>query len=226
MPRILAALLVAGFAWGVVAQEKSVRPDINKSFANPNPKEFLEKFEGESREVFAHRKEIVDAAGAKPGMAIADVGAGTGLFTRLFAREVGERGTVYAVDIAQPFLDHIAQTCRDEKLANVKTIRCSQTSTELPERSVDLVFVCDTYHHFEFPQKTLASIRKALRPNGRFVVIDFERIEGVTKEWTLKHVRAGKETFRKEIEESGFALVEENRKFLKENYCLVFRAKD
>src|SRR5262245_34057180 len=89
------AFLAVAAAWSV-AQEKSVKPGINDPFKDPDLKEFLAKFEGESREISTHRKEIVAACQLKPGLVIADVGAGTGLFTRLFAKEVGDKGTVYA----------------------------------------------------------------------------------------------------------------------------------
>ncbi len=69
-------------------QEKSVRPGINQPFENPDVKEFIEKFEVESREVFTKRQDIVAACKLKPGMTVGDIGAGTGLFTRLFAKEV------------------------------------------------------------------------------------------------------------------------------------------
>src|SRR5262245_55094208 len=81
-----------------IAQEKSVRPGINKPFENPDVKEYVGKFEVESRDIFLERKAIVAACKLKPGMSVADVGAGTGLFTRLFAGEVGPDGKVYAVD--------------------------------------------------------------------------------------------------------------------------------
>src|SRR5260370_18402043 len=100
-------LLLLAFSAGTPqparAQEKSIRPGINKPFENPDVKEFLGKFEVESREVFAKRHEIVAACKLKTGMAVADIGAGTGLFTRLFAREVGASGKVFAVDIASRF---------------------------------------------------------------------------------------------------------------------------
>ena len=74
------------------AQEKSVKPGINKPYENPDVKEFVGKFETESREIYAKRKDIVERCKVKPGMAVADVGAGTGLFTRLFAEAVGPKG--------------------------------------------------------------------------------------------------------------------------------------
>jgi predicted methyltransferase len=204
-----------------LAQEKSVRPGINKPFENPDVKEYVGKFEVESREVYAKRQEIVRACGLKPGMAVADVGAGTGLFTRLFAREVGPDGKVYAVDIAPKFVKHVEKTCKEAGLKNVTGVVCTPTSAELPANSVDLVFICDTYHHFEFPQRTLASIHRALRPGGRLVLVDFHRILGKSSEWILFHVRAGQEVFVKEIEAAGFKQTGEE-KFLKENYLVRF----
>ena len=204
-----------------VAQEKSVNPGINDSYKEPDPGEFRKRFETESREVFANREKIVAAAKVKPGMAVADVGAGTGLFTRLFAKAVGPKGKVYAVDIAKNFLQHIEKTAKDKGIENVATVLATGESSNLRPESVDLVFISDTYHHFEFPQKTMTSIHRALRPGGRVIVVDFHRIEGVSSEWVLNHVRAGQEVFRREIEAAGFRLVEEP-KFLKENYYMVF----
>jgi 2-polyprenyl-3-methyl-5-hydroxy-6-metoxy-1,4-benzoquinol methylase len=138
------------------AQEKSVRPGINDPFKNPNLAEWVTKFEGESREVFDKRKQVVAACKLKPGMAVADVGAGTGLFTRLFASEVGAKGTVYAVEIAEKFLDHIAASAKKSGLTNVKTVLGTDISAKLPAGSVDVAFVCDTYHHFEYPHRMMA----------------------------------------------------------------------
>jgi predicted methyltransferase len=206
------------------SQEKSVRPGINQPFENPNLKDYLQKFEGESREIAANAKEIVAACKIKPGMTVADVGAGTGLFTRKFAVEVGDQGKVFAVDIAPTFLRHIEKTCADAKIANVATIQCDQFSTKLPKNSVDLVFICDTYHHFEFPQRTLQSIHDALKPGGRIILIDFHRIQGKSSEFVMGHVRAGQEVFVKEITASGFRVAGAEQ-LLKENYFVRFEKK-
>jgi FkbM family methyltransferase len=209
-------------AAAAAAQDKSVRPGINDNFKNPDVAKYVGTFEGESREVYVHRKDIVAACGVKPGMVVADVGAGTGLFTRLFAEAVGPTGKVYAVDIAPEFLDHIKATCAEQKITNVETVLATDRSTELKPSSVDLVFICDTYHHFEFPSRTMASIHAALKPGGRLIVIDFHRIEGKSSEWILGHVRAGQEVFEKEIIEAGFKKVGEETGFLKENYFVRF----
>ncbi len=210
----------------VLAQDKSVKPGINDAFKDPDVKKFKETFEGESREIFAARDKIVAACKLAPGLAVADIGAGTGLFTRLFAKEVGPRGKVYAVDIADKFLEHIKKTCKEAKLGNVETVKCTATSCELPEGSIDVAFICDTYHHFEFPYRTMASICKALKPGGRVIVVDFERIPGKSREWVLGHVRAPREVVVKEIEESGFRLAGvEKIEGLKENYFVRFVKK-
>lgn len=213
------ALLLSGIA---VGQEKSVKPGINDAFRDPNVDEFVGRFEVESREVYTRRKEILAACEIRPGMVVADIGAGTGLFTRLFADAVGKEGRVIAVDIAQKFLDHIKAACKEAGLTNVDVLLCKEDSTELPPESIDFAFICDTYHHFEYPQKTIASLVKALRPGGKVVLIDFVRIEGKSSEWTLNHVRAGQEVFEKEITEAGLVKVREEKELLKENYFVVF----
>lgn len=206
----------------VSAQDKSIKPGINDTFRDPDLKEFLGKFEVESREVFARRKGIVAACEIQPGQTVADIGAGTGLFTRMFSEAVGQEGRVIAVDIAQKFLDHIQETSRAAGQRNVETVLCKADSTELPPDSVDVAFICDTYHHFEFPQKTLASLHRALKPGGRVILIDFRRVEGTSTDWVMNHVRAGQEVFEAEIVQSGLKKVYEERELLKENYFVVF----
>jgi ubiquinone/menaquinone biosynthesis C-methylase UbiE len=205
-----------------LAQEKSVRPGINDPFVNPDIKKYTETFEGESREVFAKRKEIVAALGLKPGLTVADIGAGTGLYTRLFAAEVGAKGTVYAVDISDKFLEHITSVNKKLGLTNVKTVLCKPHSVELEKSSIDLAFICDTYHHFEFPHRTMTSLHATLKPGGRVVVIDFRRIKGESTDWVLNHVRAGQEVFEQEITDAGFRKVKDEKTLLKENYFVIF----
>ncbi len=207
----------------LVAQEKSVKPGINDSFKDPSVEKFEKRFEKEGREVFDKKLQIIKELGLKPGMTVADIGAGTGLFTRLLAPAVGKEGKIYAVDIAKSFVDHTVKSAKEQGWDNVQAIVCETDDALLPKASVDVVFICATYHHFEFPAKTMATILKALRPGGKLVVVDFERIEGKSREWLLKHVRADKALVKKEIMASGFDFVEEVPMF-KENYLLKFKA--
>ncbi len=204
------------------AQEKSVKPGINETFRDPNVPQFQGRFETESREVFARRKEILAACALQPGQVVADLGAGTGLFTRLFAETVGKEGRVFALDISQKFLDHIEKTSQAAGLQNVEPRLCTADSLDLPPESIDVAFICDTYHHFEFPFKTMAAVYRALKTNGRLIVVDFRRIPGTSTAWVLDHVRAGQDVVTSEIIQSGFRKTREPDGLLKENYLVEF----
>ncbi|MFO0814184.1 MAG: methyltransferase domain-containing protein [Gemmatales bacterium] len=220
--RTTSVILSLSLVIAATAQDKSVKPGINDAFRNPNIKEWVEKFEGESRETFEKRREVVEACKIKPGQVVADIGAGTGMYTRLFANAVDSKGKVYAVDISQKFLDHIDKSCQSLQLKNVKTILGKDTSPELPENSIDLAFICDTYHHFEYPYKMLTAIHQAMKPQGRLVIIDFIKVPGQSREWILGHVRAGQDVVEQEIIKSGFKKVNEVKSMFKENYFVVF----
>jgi ubiquinone/menaquinone biosynthesis C-methylase UbiE len=183
---------------------------------------WVKRFETPGREVYDKRREIVAATKVRKGAAVADVGAGTGFFTLELAQAVGPTGKVYAVDIAPRFLAHIAKRAAAAGHKNVTTVRGTARSVELPAASVDLVFLCDTYHHFEDPKSSLASIRRALRPGGEIAVVDFKREAGKTAKWIHEHVRAGQQVVTSEIEAAGFQKLEEVP-LLKENYMLRFR---
>lgn len=206
--------------------EASVRPGINKGFlqADLDLAQWLGRFEVESREVFSAREQVVAACQLKPNMRVADIGAGTGFYSRLFAETVGDEGWVFSVDIAPRFIEHIRDRAAQEKVENLSGVLCSERSVNLPPSSVDLVFICDTYHHFEYPRSTLASIHRALRDDGTLVVIDFEKIPGQTREFLMNHVRADKQQVRAEISDAGFELIAEVPiEGFRENYLLRFR---
>jgi len=239
-PRLIAALLLYGVAALAPAQDdpgrieptappaetESVRPGVNDKFLaeDLDPEDWAGRFEVESREAFASREAVVAALAIEPGQTVADVGAGTGTHLHPFAEAVGEDGRLFAVDLAPAFVARLRDRAAVDGLSQVTPVLCSERSVMLPASSCDLVFNCDTYHHFEFPGRTLGSIYSALKPGGRLAVVDFERIPGVSSEWTLGHVRAGKKTVRAEIEAAGFEFVAEpDVPGLEENYLMIFR---
>jgi len=210
-------------------REESVRPGINERFLDPNldPSEWLGRFETESREIYRARGAIVKAVNLKQGDRIADIGAGTGLFTFLFADQIGPRGWVFAVEISPRFVERIDKLATEQGFANITPLLGAEDVVRLPPESINVAFVCDTYHHFEYPGTIMTSIKRALRPGGRLVVVDFERIEGVSRQWVLDHMRAGKSVFRKEIEDAGFEFIGETKvEGLEENYFIAFRKAD
>jgi len=206
--------------------ETGARAELNAPFLaqDVDVPAWVERFEGESREIAAARAGIAGTLQLGAGMAVADVGAGTGLFLEPLAAAVGPHGTVYAVDISPAFIQHIRERADKEGLDQVMPVLCTDRSAGLPAASVDALLVCDTYHHFEHPRDTLASLHEALRPDGLLVVVDFERVPGSSRDWVLEHVRAGKEAVVAEIEAAGFRLQDQPPVAgLKENYVLRFR---
>ena len=199
--------------------------NINDNFLDPgmNVEDFINRFEIESREVFACREQILASLDIKPGMAIADIGAGTGLYMKAFSRSVAENGKVFAVDISPNFIKHLRQRAKEEELNNVEVVLCSDRDANLKPNSIDRAFICDVYHHFEFPNSSMSSIYRALKPGGELVLVDFDRVEGKTREWLMNHIRAPKEVFRREIEEVGFKFDREVKvDGFEENYLLRF----
>lgn len=199
---------------------------MNKKFtdAQADVQAFVKRFENHERDVYARRREICRAVGLRKGDAVADVGAGTGLFTMMFAAEVGAKGKVYAVDISPAFVKYVAERAKQEGFEGVvRTVLNAPDSAELPPASIDVAFLCDTYHHFEHPGKMLASIHRALRSGGRLVVIDFD-LHNESSESVKQRARAPKEVYYREITAAGFERIDvKNAPSIKDNFYADFR---
>jgi precorrin-6B methylase 2 len=227
--RALAGLLLcfSGVAFAQApAQSPAAKSGINDTWKSPDIDPLVARLETESREIYHERAKLAALVAPKPGSAIADVGAGSGFMVEEFAKLVGGKGKVYAVDINAKMMEHVAQRARQLGLPQIQTVVTHEDSVDLPPASVDIVFVCDTYHHFEYPQKSLAGIRNALRAGGELVVVDFNRVPGKTSAQMMEHVRASKEEVVKEIIAAGFTLVaDQPAPFLSDNYVIRFRRK-
>ena len=116
---------------------------------------------------------LLTALQVKPGDAVADLGAGTGYYTRRLAGLVGPRGTVYAVDIQQEMLDLLTNKLAQAGLNNVKPVLGSGTDPKLPRAAVDLVLMVDVYHEFSHPYEMTAAMVEALKPGGRIIFVEF-----------------------------------------------------
>lgn len=231
-PPLILVLLLLGMAWSAWGEparhpDTRVDPSINQPFEGTRLGHWPDIFERPGREVYDQRLRILEASRLSKGMRVADIGAGTGLFTTLFARAVGPSGLVYAVDVSLGFVSSVSERAQAEGLDNVIAIRNSQQDTGLGEQSIELAFLCDTYHHFEEPAAMLGSIHRALKPGGSLIIIDFHRRPGSSSPWILSHVRAGRDQVVREATAAGFRLVEEP-KILRQSYLLRFTkvAKD
>jgi arsenite methyltransferase len=135
-----------------------------------DPQEYIKRLEAEQRVKELQVERVVEALKISPGQKVADLGAGSGLFTRPIAGKVGEKGTVFAIDIDPELLKHIDKTA--EKSANVRTILAAEDDPKIPER-VDLIVIIDTLHHIQNREAYLKKLRDYLQPSGRIAILDF-----------------------------------------------------
>jgi predicted methyltransferase len=120
------------------------------------------------------RPELVLAAlELKPGMKVADIGAGSGYYSSRMAERVAPNGVVYAVDVQPEMIDILRLQMKQQKVSNVRPILGTETDPRLPARALDLAIMVDVYHELEYPYEMLAAIVKALKPGGRVVFVEF-----------------------------------------------------
>jgi len=162
---------------------------------------------------------MLDALKIPPGATVADVGAGAGYHSVRLARRVGPGGTVLATDLQPEMIQMLKQNARAAGVSNIKPLLCSSTNSMLPDGKVDLILMVDVYHECTDPETTLRGLRKALRPGGRLVLVEFrgEDPEVPIKpehKMTLKQVR-------REVEPQGFGFVT-SLEFLPWQHIIIF----
>lgn len=116
---------------------------------------------------------LVDILALKPGMTVADVGAGFGAWTIRFSKWIGPSGRVFATEIGASQLASLRESVKKEGLTNVTVVEGAPRSTNLPANCCDAIFIRDAYHHLTEPQDILKSFAAALKPGGRLAIIDF-----------------------------------------------------
>jgi ubiquinone/menaquinone biosynthesis C-methylase UbiE len=129
--------------------------------------------QGQIKAAEAEVPELVKLLALKPGMAVADVGAGFGAWTVRFARVLGDSGRVYATDIGAAQLSALRDYVKKEGLTNVTVIEGAADTTNLPALCCDAILVRDAYHHFTQPEAMVKSLTAALKPGGQLAIIDF-----------------------------------------------------
>ena len=136
--------------------------------------DWIERLERPDRLAGLKVEEILSRLQLKPGMVIADIGAGSGIFSTRFGKSVGPSGKVYAVDIEQGLLDHINQEARQESLSNIRTVLGKFEDPSIPAKDVDMAFIHDVLHHIEHREAYLKALAAYIKPNGMVTIIDMD----------------------------------------------------
>jgi ubiquinone/menaquinone biosynthesis C-methylase UbiE len=190
-----------------------------------NVRLWQERFENRDRDVYLQKDSIVNALKISPNDRIVDVGAGTGFFLKQFSEKVGVLGKVYAVDISPGFIKFLHERKELESIENLVVVKGKEESTTLKAKSVNKVFVCDTFHHFGNPKNMLNDFKTVLKPGGELFVVDFNRVVGQSRKWIIDHIHMSKADYIKQIESFGFKFEEDIKTSLKENFMLKFTVR-
>ncbi len=200
-------------------QAAGVHPISGREYARPMGvagAPWLDREEREAEEAPARALAILQVA---PGSTVADIGAGSGYFTERLARLVGASGRVYANDIQPGMLDLLRRRLKREHLTNVTLVLGEPADPKLPAAAIDMALMVDVYHELSDPQTMLANIRRALKPGGRLVLIEYKG-----EDQSIPILPSHKMTVAQaklEVEHEGFALTTVNSS-LPRQHVLVF----
>jgi len=183
---------------------------------------YIQNLERPDRDEYQKPEEVLTALHITPGITIADIGAGSGYFTRRFAKAVGETGKVFAVDVEQKMLDYNrAELSKLGLMGNIELILAKPDNPSLPINQIDLIFFCNVYHHLENHTAYAAKLKSALTDSGRVVIIDYYHDERSGKLSFSKHHLVPPETVIQQMDQVGFRLSQEYT-FLPRQYFLEF----
>ncbi len=214
--------LLAWLVPAVVALVQDTAKQAEMHRMHQDSKAYIAMLDDPKRDTHQKPDEVVRALKLKKGEAIADIGAGSGYFTFRLARQVGDRGRVYAVDVSPDLIVHLNRRIRELKPRNVVTILSAPDDPLLTDVSIDRFFICDTWHHIEHHDRYLTLLRKMLKPGGQVVMIDYKKAE--TPVGPPLAMRIDRDALLKEMESNGF-LLEAEHTFLPYQYFLIFKVK-
>ena len=117
----------------------------------------------------------LDALALKPGMVVADVGAGTGYMSLRMAKRVGPTGKVYSNDLQPEMLRRLRENAAKAGITNIETVQGEEADPKLPAGRMDLVLLVDVYHEFSKPREMIDKIRESLKPDGRLVLLEYRK---------------------------------------------------
>ena len=202
--RVIAVSVAIVMVAGVLVDAQRRHPVSGRIFApvmGVGGAGWLERPEREDEEA---PSKALDALELKPGMVVADIGAGSGYYASRMAKRVGPTGRVYATDIQQGMIDLLDRRIRTEGLSNVTTVLGGMDDPKLPPQSIDLAIMVDVYHELQQPQIFLQRLKETFKPGGRLVLLEFRKED--PKVPILEVHKMSVAEVKQEMEAEGFVL--------------------
>jgi ubiquinone/menaquinone biosynthesis C-methylase UbiE len=178
----------------------------------------IDWLEREEREMEENTSLLLKNLAVKPGMIVADIGAGSGYHSSLLSKMVGT-GKVFAVDVEPEMIAYLNARIKEEKLSRIIPVLSTEQKVSLPENTIDMMLLVDVYHEFSFPYEMALSMRAALKPGGKLVLVEF-RAEDQTVPIKTIHKMSEAQAI-KEFKAAGFAF-DKNIDNLPWQHCMVF----
>ena len=202
--RVIAVSVAIVIAAGVLVDAQRRHPVSGRIFApvmGVGGAGWLERPEREDEEA---PSKALDALQLKPGMTVADIGAGSGYYSSRMAKRVGPTGRVYATDIQPGMIALLERRIKSEGLTNVTTVLGGLDDPRLPPSSIDLAIMVDVYHELQEPQVFLQRLKGAFKPGGRLVLLEFRKED--PKIPILEVHKMSVAEVKQEMEAEGYAL--------------------
>jgi SAM-dependent methyltransferase len=224
MKKLVYLFLVFGVAFSQVAEKanegyktKEGRASVAKNQIDP------------AREQRQRPRDIVDQIGLQPGQSVADVGTGPGFMLPYLSHAVGDKGTVYAEDIQQEFLDQAKTRMNTLNLRNVKFVLGGDRDPNLPANTLSGVLILDVYHHFDYPEAMLSHIRDSLVSDGKLIIVEYYKRRGSMPtgdpDRPIEHIRLDQDDLIREVEANGFKAFDKHELVPRSQYIVTFMKK-
>jgi ubiquinone/menaquinone biosynthesis C-methylase UbiE len=202
--RVIAVSVALVIVAGVFVEAQRRHPVSGRIFApvmGVGGAGWLERPEREDEEA---PSKALDALELKPGMVVADIGAGSGYYSSRIARRVGPTGRVYATDIQPGMIEILDRRIKSEGVTNITTVLGGMDDPKLPPASIDLAIMVDVYHELQQPQLFLQRLKETFKPNGRLVLLEFRKED--PKVPILEVHKMSVAEVKQEMEAEGFVL--------------------
>ena len=181
----------------------------------------IDWLERQEREMEENTSQLLKNLAVKPGMIIADIGAGSGYHSTLLSKMVGN-GKVYAVDVEPEMIAYLNDRITLEGIKNIVPVLSTEQSVSLPANAIDMMLLVDVYHEFSYPYEMALSMLHALKPGGKLVLVEFRSEDPMVPIKTIHKMSEAQAV--KELKAAGFNF-EKNISNLPWQHCLVFSKK-